>query len=70
MPLRWRSYNQIDPTATFTSFLIAVLLGAKRFANWFRGDYVVYPFLGLKLFPSEDTIRNLFLQFTMGNLAR
>jgi hypothetical protein len=32
MPVRWRSPNQIDPAATFTSFLIAVLLGAKRFA--------------------------------------
>ena len=40
MPVQWRSPNRIDPTSTFTSFLIAVLVGAKRFAhaNWLRGD--------------------------------
>lgn len=33
MPIRWRSPNQIDPTATLTAFLMAVLAGAKRFAG-------------------------------------
>jgi len=72
MPVRWRSPNQIDPTATFTSFLVAVLLGAKRFAhaNWLRGDQVLHALLGVKRFPSDDTIRNLFRQFTMGNVER
>jgi hypothetical protein len=28
MPVRWRSHNQIDPTATLTAFLIAVLVCA------------------------------------------
>jgi len=72
MPVHWRSPNQIDPTATFTSFLIAVLLGAKRFAhaNWLRGDRALQALLGLKRFPSDDTIRNLFRRFTMGNVER
>lgn len=72
MPVHWRSPNHIDPTSTFTSFLIAVLLGAKRFAhaNWLRGDRVVHALLGLGRFPSDDTIRNLFRQFTMGNVQR
>lgn len=72
MPVRWRSPNQIDPAATFTSFLIAVLLGAKRFAhaNWLRGDHALHGLLGMKRFPSDDTIRNLFRQFTMGNVER
>jgi hypothetical protein len=72
MPVRWRSPNQIDPTATFTSFLVAVLLGAKRFAhtNWLRGDHVLHALLGVTRFPSDDTIRNLFRQFTMGNVER
>ena len=72
MPVCWRSPNQIDPTATFTSFLVAVLLGAKRFAhaNWLRGDPVVRALLGVKRFPSDDTIRNLFRQFTMGHVER
>lgn len=72
MPVRWRSPNQIDPTATFTSFLIAVLVGAKRFAhaNWLRGDRALHALLGLDRFPCDDTIRNLFRQFSMGNVER
>lgn len=72
MPVRWRSPNQIGPTVTFTSFLIAVLVGAKRFthANWLRGDRDLHAMLGLHRFPSGDTIRNLFRQFTMGNVER
>ena len=40
MPIQLKSPNHIDPTATFTAFLIAVLAGARRFAhtNWLRGD--------------------------------
>ncbi len=72
MPVRWRSPNQIDPTATFTSFLIAVLVGAKRFAhaNWLRGDRRLHALLGMKRFPTDDTIRNLFRQFGMGEVER
>jgi hypothetical protein len=33
MPVQWRSPNHIDPSVTFVSFLMAVLLGAKRFAH-------------------------------------
>jgi hypothetical protein len=33
MPVRWRSPNRIDPTTTWTAFLISVLVGAKRFAH-------------------------------------
>lgn len=72
MPVRWRSPNQIDPTSTFTSFLIAVLVGAKRFAhaNWLRGDRALHAMLGLPRFPCDDTIRNFFRQFGMGNVER
>ena len=72
MPVQWRSPNQIDPTSTFTSFLIAVLVGAKRFAhaNLLRGDRALHAMLGLPRFPSDDTIRNLFRRFTMGNVER
>lgn len=70
MPVQWRSPNHIDPTATFTSFLIAVLAGAKRFANanLLRGDRALHAMLGLPRFPSNDTIRNLFRRFTMGHI--
>jgi hypothetical protein len=40
MPIRWKSPNHIDPTTTFIAFLMAVLVGAKRFAHaaLLRGD--------------------------------
>jgi hypothetical protein len=67
MPVCWRSPNRIDPTGTFTAFLLAVLAGARRFAHseWLRGDRVVHTLLGLERFPTDDTIRNLFRRFGM-----
>jgi hypothetical protein len=67
MPVCWRSPNRIDPTCTFTAFLMAVLAGARRFAHseWLRGDRVVHALLGLERFPTDDTIRNLFRRFGM-----
>ena len=70
--MRWRSPNRIDPTTTWTAFLISVLVGAKRFAhaNWLRGDEALRQLLGLDRFPVDDTIRNLFKQFSMGHVQR
>ena len=70
MPIRWRSPNQIDPAATLIAFLVAVLVGARRFvhANWLRGDRALHVLLGIKRFPSDDTIRNLFRRFGMGEV--
>jgi len=72
MPIQWKSPNQIDPTTTFTAFLIAVLAGAKRFAhaNWLRNDRALHAVLGLSRFPVDDTIRNLFRRFGMGDVHR
>jgi DNA-directed RNA polymerase subunit N (RpoN/RPB10) len=72
MPIRWRSPNHIDPTATFTAFLMAVLTGAKRFAHagLLRGDRALHALLGLDRFPVDDTIRNLFRKFGMGQVQR
>jgi hypothetical protein len=72
MPVQWRSPNHIDPTATFTAFLVVVLAGAKRFAhaNWLRGDQALHAVLGLSRFPIDDTIRNLFRRFGMGDVHR
>jgi Transposase DDE domain group 1 len=70
MPLRWRSHNQIDPSTTLICFLIAVVVGARRFvhANWLRGDRALHALLGVTRFPSDDTIRNLFRRFGMGEV--
>ena len=72
MPIRWRSPNHIDPTSTFTAFLISVLVGARRFAHasLLRGDRALHALLGLERFPTDDTIRNLFGAFGMGQVQR
>ena len=70
MPIRWRSHNQIDPATTLISFLMAVVVGARRFvhANWLRGDRALHALLGITRFPTDDTIRNLFRRFGMGEV--
>jgi len=72
MPIRWKSPNQIEPAATFTAFLMAVLVGARRFAHasLLRGDRTLHVLLGMERFPTDDTIRNLFRAFGMGQVQR
>jgi hypothetical protein len=72
MPIHWRSPNHIDPTSTFTAFLVSVLAGARRFAHasLLRGDRALHALLGLDRFPTDDTIRNLFRRFGMGEVQR
>src|SRR5580704_18978754 len=72
MPIHWRWPNHIDPTSTFTAFLIAVLVGARRFAHasLLRGDRAIHALLGMDRFPTDDTIRNLFRRFGMGEVQR
>ena len=72
MPFRFSSPNQIEPTITLTAFLIAVLAGAKRFAHTglLRNDRALHALLGIQRFPTDDTIRNLFRRFKMGDVHR
>ena len=72
MPVCWKSPNHIDPTDTLLAFLMVVLVGAKRFAHagLLRGDQALHALLGLKRFPTDDTIRNLFRKFGMGQVQR
>src|SRR6202161_3944283 len=72
MPIHWRSPNHIDPCFTFTAFLMTVLVGARRFAHasLLRGDRALHALLGLDRFPTDDTIRNLFRRFGMGQVQR
>jgi hypothetical protein len=62
MPIQWKSPNHIEPTATWMAFLMTVLVGAKRFAHagLLRGDQALHALLGMKRFPTDDTICNLF----------
>src|SRR6266566_3368473 len=46
--------------------------GARRFAHasLLRGDRALHALLGMDRFPTDDTIRNLFRQFGMGQVQR
>ena len=72
MPVTHRSPNSIPPAQTYIAFLISVAAGARRFAqtSWLRGDRALHGLLGIGRFPSDDTIRNLFLRFGMGEVQR
>src|ERR1700676_1699495 len=72
MPICWKSPNHIDPSSTFTAFLMSVLVGARRFAHasLLRGDRALHTLLGMDRFPTDDTIRNLFRAFGMGEVQR
>ena len=72
MPFVHRSPNSIPPAQTYIAFLISVVAGARRFAHasWLRGDRALHEMLGMPRFPSDDTIRNLFLRFSMGDVVR
>src|SRR5208337_1748075 len=54
------------------AFLMTVLVGAKRFAHagLLRGDQALHALLGMKRFPTDDTICNLFRSFGMGEVQR
>ena len=63
------SHNAIPLAHSLTAFLMAVVVGAQRFAHceWLRADHVLHALLGVERFPSDDTIRNFFLRFTQAH---
>ncbi len=68
LPVHLKSPNAIDPSQTFTAFLISVVAGARRFAHTalVRADRALHALLGIERFPSDGTIRNLFKRFRQG----
>ncbi len=72
LPFRLTSPNAIDPVQTFTAFLLSVLAGARRFAHTglLRADQALQQVLGIRRFPSDDTIRNWFKRFGQGQNYR
>ncbi len=64
------SNNAIPLAHSLTAFLLAVVVGAQRFAHceWLRADHVLHTLLGVERFPSDDTIRNFFLRFSQGHV--
>jgi hypothetical protein len=69
MPVEYNSPNAIPPVHTLMAFMFSVLAGARRFAhaNLIRADLALHAMLGIERFPGDDTIRNLFRRFRMGN---
>jgi hypothetical protein len=72
LPVHLKSPNAIDPGETFTAFLISVVAGARRFshAGMLRADRALHALLGMKRFPTDGTIRNLFKRFTQGMVVQ
>jgi len=64
------SNNAIPLAHTFSAFLTAVVVGARRFAHtqWLRADHALHALLGLERFPGDDTIRNFFLRFSQAHV--
>jgi Transposase DDE domain group 1 len=72
LPFSFTSPNAIDPVETFTAFLFSVMAGARRFAHssWLRADQALHALLGMRRFPGDDTVRNLFKRFGQGQCQR
>jgi hypothetical protein len=72
LPVHLKSPNAIEAGETFTAFLISVVAGARRFAHagMLRRDRALQALLGMKRFPTDSTIRNLFKRFTQGMVVR
>ena len=70
MPFELRSPNAIPPAQTLMGFLVAVIVGARRFAHsdWLRSDKALHAMLGIARFPGTDTIRNFFARFTQSRI--
>ena len=66
------SPNHYDPGQILVGFMLSVIAGAQRFAhaNQLRADRALQALLGLKRFPSDDTILNYFRRFTQAEIER
>jgi hypothetical protein len=70
MPFELKSPNAIPPAQTLMGFLVAVIVGASRFAHtdWLRSDKALHAVLGIGRFPGTDTIRNFFARFNQARI--
>jgi hypothetical protein len=70
LPWQLTSPNAIPLEHTLTSFILGVVIGARRFAHteWARADRALHGLLGLERWPGADTVRALFHRFTQGTI--
>src|SRR6516164_3856284 len=66
------SPNHYDPGQILVGFMLSVIAGAQRFAhaNQLRADRALHALLGMRRFPSDDTILNYFRRFNQGEIER
>lgn len=71
-PYRANSPNHYEPGQILVAFVLSVIVGARRFAhtNQLRADRALHALLGMKRFPSDDTILNYFRRFNQGEIER
>jgi hypothetical protein len=64
------SPNHYDPGQILVGFMLSVIAGAQRFAhaNQLRADRALHALLGMKRFPSDDTILNYFRRFSQAGI--
>src|SRR5215469_12816044 len=67
-----KSPNHYDPGQILVGFMLSVIAGAQRFAhtNQLRADRALHALLGMRRFPSDDTILNYFRRFTQAEIER
>jgi hypothetical protein len=71
-PYQPKSANHYDPGQILVGFILSVIAGAQRFAhtNQLRADRALHALLGMKRFPSDDTILNYFRRFSQAEIER
>jgi len=71
-PYQPKSGNHYDPGQILVGFILSVIVGAQRFAhtNQLRADRALHALLGMKRFPSDDTILNYFRRFSQAEVER
>jgi hypothetical protein len=74
---QWQPYcakspNHYYPRQILVGFMLSVIAGAQRFAhaNQLRADRAFHALLGMKRFPSEETILNYFRRFSEAEIQR
>jgi Transposase DDE domain group 1 len=72
VPYQAKSPNHYEPGQILVAFILSVIAGARRFAhaNQLRADRALHALLGMKRFPSDDTLLNYFRRFNQGEIER
>src|SRR6266446_10635043 len=71
-PYQPESPNHYEPGQILVGFILSVIVGAQRFAhaNQLRADRALHALLGMRRFPSDDTILNYFRRFSQAEIER